>query len=63
MVDRITVTMQADEELTQAVQAYQDMINDVVLAESFTLGEAAQGAYAQTWDINGKEAALSVKKV
>ncbi len=63
VVDRITVTMQADEELTQAVQAYQDMINDVVLAESFTLGEAAQGAYAQTCDINGKEAVLSVKKV
>jgi isoleucyl-tRNA synthetase len=62
VVDRIHVTCQADAELTAAINAHQGMINDVVLAESFTFEKAPEGAYAQNWDINGKEAALSVRK-
>ncbi len=63
VVDRIRVTCKADDELTAAIAAHQDMINSVVLAETFAFGDAPEGAYAQTWDINGKEATLSVVKI
>ena len=62
VTDRIAVTCQGDDELTAALQAYQSMIEKGVLADAVVFGPAPDDAFSQTWDINGKEAVLSVKR-
>ena len=62
VTDRIAVTCQGDDELTAALQTYQPMIEKGVLADAVVFGPAPDGAVSQTWDINGKEAVLSVKR-
>jgi len=62
VTDRITVTCQGDEEVVQAVKAFQAMIENGVLATAITFESAPEGAVAQEWDINGKKATLSVKR-
>ena len=59
VTDRIFVTCQGDEAVVEAVKEHQAMIEKGVLAlnVSYEADEAAQ-----EWDINGKKAALSVKK-
>lgn len=63
VTDHIRVTFQADEELTKALLENTHLICPVVLADSFQEASAPEGAYEKTWDINGKEAGLSVTRV
>ena len=60
--DRITVTYQADEELTAAIEAGKSFIMQSVLAESMESAAAADGAIAKEWNINGKKATLAICK-
>jgi len=62
VVDRIQVAYEAGEALSQALSTHARLISDVVLATSFEAGSAPDGAYSQTWDINGQEATLHIKK-
>ena len=62
VTDRISVTVQGDQEVTEAVKAYQDMIQKGVLAVEIVFGGAPEGAYAQDADVNGKAARLSVRR-
>ncbi|NLX82898.1 MAG: isoleucine--tRNA ligase [Clostridiales bacterium] len=62
VVDRINVWYQADEELSRALNIHADFISEVVLAESFAAEDAPGEAFSQTWDINGREARLSITK-
>ena len=62
VTDRIAVTAQGDQEVIDAMRAFQDMIEKGVLAVSVSYESASEGAFAQDCDINGKQAALSVKK-
>ncbi len=63
VVDRIAVTCQADAEVKEALSRHMEMVKSVVLAESFLFEAAPEGAFQQAWDINGRSAALSVRKV
>ena len=64
VTDRIAVTCQGDEAVVNAVQAYEAMIRQGVLAEQVACGaDVPDGAFAQDWDINGKQARLSVRKI
>lgn len=62
VVDRITVAYIASETLTPVIAKNSAAIMDAVLATAITNGEAAEGAYAKEWNINGEKATLSVKK-
>ena len=62
VTDRILVTYQADPEVEAALDAWADMVCSVVLAARLEKAPAPAGAFAQEWDINGKKAALSVRK-
>ena len=62
VTDRISVTVQGDQDVTEAVKAYRDMIRKGVLAEEIVFGGAPEGAYAQDADVNGKAARLSVRR-
>ena len=59
---RIMVTCQGDQDVVEAVQAFQAMIENGVLALSVAYEPAPEAAVAQEWDINGKKATLSVQK-
>ncbi len=64
VTDRIAVTCQGDEAVVNAVQAFEAMIRQGVLAEQVACGaDVPDGAFAQDWDINGKQARLSVRKI
>ena len=63
VTDRIAVTCQGDAELESALKEYQAMIEKGVLAESVAFGSDPADAFAQEWDINGKAAKLSVKRM
>ena len=56
------ITLFVDSEVTDAMRVFQDMIEKGVLAVSVSYEPAPEGAFAQDCDINGKTAALSVKK-
>ena len=62
VTDRILVSCQGEEEVTQAVKAFQPMIEKGVLAVAVDFSPAQADAYTQEWDINGKKAVLAVKK-
>jgi len=62
VTDRVHVTYQATPAVSRALAAWDSMVRDVVLALSLTQGEAPQGAYTQSWDINGEETQLSVMR-
>jgi len=62
VVDRITVTYSATGALAEAISRNADAIASAVLATAITEGDAGEGAYAKEWNINGVNAALSVKK-
>ena len=63
VVDRIAVTCEAGQEVTEALKKHIDMVKSVVLAEDFRFEPAPENAYRQAWDINGQNAVLSVQKV
>ena len=62
VTDRIAVSFDSGLAVTEAVEAFRDMVMEVVLALSLEKGEALAGGYTQEWDINGEKAVLSVKK-
>ncbi|MBQ4073912.1 MAG: isoleucine--tRNA ligase [Clostridia bacterium] len=62
VTDRILVTCQGDQDVVEAVQAFQAMIENGVLALNVSYEAAPEAAAAQEWDINGKKATLSVQK-
>ena len=62
VTDRIEVTYQAGEALCRAAQKGSGLICEYVLADQLTQADAPEGAFTQTWDINGEEATLSVRK-
>ena len=62
VTDRITVTYTADAELSAAIEAGKPFIAQSVLAETLVAGEPVQGAYTQAWEINDKQATLSIQK-
>ena len=63
VTDRILVTVQTeDEKLAAIVCANAETIKAGVLALEVALADAAEGAYAKEWSINGVNALLSVRK-
>ena len=60
--DRIHVTYQGGEELCAAIEAGRGFIMQSVLATRLDSAPAPQDAQVKTWDINGLEATLSVKR-
>ena len=62
VTDRIAVSFDSGLAVTEAVEAFRDMVMEVVLALSLEAGEGLPGGYTQEWDINGEKAVLSVKK-
>ena len=62
VTDRIAVSFDSGLAVTEAVEAFRDMVMEVVLALSLEAGESLPGGYTQEWDINGEKAVLSVKK-
>ncbi len=63
VTDRVHVSFTADNEVAKALRQHEAMVKDVVLAVSLTEGQPLEDAYTQNWDINGKEATLSVSRV
>ena len=62
VTDRIEVAFGTDDVLAEAFDAYRDMIMKATLAEKFGPGAGSDGDYAKAWDINGKQASLSIRK-
>jgi isoleucyl-tRNA synthetase len=62
VIDRINVYYTGDDEIRNAFDIFGDLISSVVLAVDIKAGEAPQGAYSESWDINGHEAILAVIK-
>ena len=62
VTDRIAVSFDSGLAVTEALEAFRDMVMEVVLALSLEAGESLPGGYTQEWDINGEKAVLSVKK-
>ena len=62
VTDRVRVTYRAEEEVTQALYDWAQLVQEVVLAVSLENAQAPADAHAQDWDINGKTASLSVRK-
>lgn len=63
VTDRVSVTCLCGDELKAALEPWLSTIKDVVLAESFAFAAAPGDAVKQTWELNGLEAELSVKRV
>ena len=62
VTDRIAVSFDSGLAVTEAVEAFRDMVMEVVLALSLEKGADLPEGYTQEWDINGEKAVLSVKK-
>ena len=62
VTDRIAVSFDSGLAVTEAVEAFRDMVMEVVLAVSLEKGADLPEGYTQEWDINGEKAVLSVKK-
>ncbi len=62
VTDRIVVSFDSGLAVTEAVEAFRDMVMEVVLALSLEKGADLPEGYTQEWDINGEKAVLSVKK-
>lgn len=63
VTDRILVTVKTeDEKLAAIVSENVESIKNGVLALEVVLADAAEGAYAKDWSINGVAATLSVRK-
>ncbi|NLD03147.1 MAG: isoleucine--tRNA ligase, partial [Clostridiales bacterium] len=62
VTDRIVVSFDSGLAVTEAVEAFRDMVMEVVLAVSLEKGADLPEGYTQEWDINGEKAVLSVKK-
>ena len=61
--DRIQVWVDSGDTLNQALAAHETLVKSVVLADGMTLGQAPADAFTQSWDINGEQAVLAVRKV
>ena len=62
VTDRIGIRYTADEELSAAIEAGAEMIQNGTLALTLEAGTAESGWVSKEWDINGKKAVLAVKK-
>ena len=63
VTDRILVTVKTEDEKLAAIVAENvESIKNGVLALEVVLADAAEGAYAKDWSINGVAATLSVRK-
>ena len=62
VTDRIDARWQGDAELSEALEANREMIQKATLALSLEAGAAEDGWVSKEWDINGKQAVLSIKK-
>ena len=62
VTDRIDVRYESGDAVTEAAEAFKDMVKNVVLALSMEKGNGLDGGYTQEWDINGEKAVLSVRK-
>ncbi len=60
--DRILVWYDADEELSAAIEGGRGFVMQSVLALEMKRGEPDEGAETKEWDLNGKQARLSVKR-
>ena len=63
MTDRIEARWQGDAELSEALEANREMIQQATLAVSLKAEAPAEGWISKSWDINGKEAVLAICKV
>ncbi len=62
VTDRIHVAFEADDELAAVLEAYADMICKATLTTEITRRSAAEGEVSKAWDINGKQAVLSIAR-
>ena len=60
VTDRIRVTYSADDTLAEALGAYDEMVKRATLALEVVRKDQTEG---KAWDINGKQAVLTVEKV
>ena len=63
VTDRIELCYDAGERLCGAISKGSALISEYVLADQLQKAQAPDGAYTQTWDINGEQATLSVRKL
>ncbi len=61
VTDRIRMTFEADDELAAVLEKYEEMICKATLTMEITRG-AAEGEASKAWDINGKQAVLSIAR-
>ena len=62
LTDRIELGVQVEPAVMQALRRFEDMIRTTVLADSLTEG-ALEGAESKAVDLNGKQAAVTLRKV
>ena len=62
VTDRIDVCYTCDDDLAAAIETGRDMIMNGTLSLSLTRAEADETFSAKSWDINGKQATLAVRK-
>ena len=62
LTDRIELGVQVEPAVMQALRRFEDMIRLTVLADSLTEG-ALEGAECKAVDLNGKQAAVTLRKV
>jgi isoleucyl-tRNA synthetase len=60
VTDRIRVTLAGNEKLAAIMQRNEDEIGRVVLADSFTYADGAEG---KSWHINDEKATLLLERV
>ena len=62
VTDRIHVAFEADDELAAVLESYADMICKATLTTDIARRSAAEGEVSKAWDINGKQAVLSIAR-
>ncbi len=62
VTDRIRVGYEADDELAAAVETYAEMVKRATLTTLLERRGAAEGEVSKAWDINGKQAVLSIAR-
>ena len=62
LTDRIELGVRVEPAVMQALRRFEDMIRTTVLADSLTEG-ALEGAESKAVDLNGKQAAVTLRKV
>jgi isoleucyl-tRNA synthetase len=63
VMDKITITYKTNQKMTDIIKRNSDFICSEVLSEAITQDEPNPQSYQKTWDINGEEVELSVKRI